>query len=72
MKGWKRLWVLIGIPWVLYGIFGPRGLLYYYGWGGWDKNVTWTVIEVVGGWLLIYVIGLGITWVIRGFRTRRV
>ena len=62
MNGWQRLWVFFGIPWALIWLFAilvsgeePLHLLAMAG-------------GMVGGWALVYAVGWGIGWVIRGFR----
>ena len=68
LNGWQRLWVLASILWavallLLAGILQPDR----------DQTVQ-SVLFVVRLWIVpvtaVYVFGLGLAWVIRGFQTQ--
>jgi hypothetical protein len=63
LNGWQRLWLLASILWAV--------VILALAWipdGGWT---TQTALFVVRLWIVpvaaVYVFGLGLTWVLRGF-----
>lgn len=64
LNGWQRLWVLLGIPWMLMWSALIVSLVFE---SSWDQAWYAGGICVVG-WALVYATGIGIAWVIRGFR----
>ena len=64
MNGWQRLWIFIGVPWVAITVFAVA--INYD-----ETGVVWGGVASVSVWLLLYIIGLGVGWVIRGFRNSK-
>ena len=62
MNGWQRLWVFLGSLWMLIWIW----YLLRSGWS-WEDSI-WALGIAVFWWALLYAIGLGMAWVVRGFR----
>ena len=64
MNGWQRLWIFIGVPWVTFTV-----LLVAINYD--ETRAVWGGVASISVWLLLYLIGLGVAWVIRGFKNTK-
>ena len=61
LNGWQRLWVVVTAPWAVLWVGGA--LLF-----GFDGSGFFLLAIIVVPPVLLYVVGLGVAWVRRGFR----
>lgn len=65
MNGWLRLWIFVSIVWAIPS--GALGFLFYV-----DDSVLAGLLTFAVTWLVpvvfLYLLGLGIAWVSRGFK----
>ena len=63
LNGWQRLWLLASVLWAV-------AILALAGGGGWTTQST---LHMVRLWLVpaaaVYLFGVGLSWVMRGFQT---
>lgn len=63
LNGWQRAWVVVSVPWLVIWLFPIfRGDPMF----PWERSAL--VMHAIGWPILLYVGGLAVRWVIRGFR----
>ncbi|MXY48638.1 MAG: hypothetical protein F4Y38_04965 [Gemmatimonadetes bacterium] len=85
LHGWQRLWVFLGIFWIIIGAVAGYNEMWVVDFDQVIRSLTqpetgdptpifrpWEGIKVfmvfVIAWLFLYFFGMGVAWVIRGFR----
>ena len=69
LNGWQRLWMVISIPWSAYWLLLFIVGLQKSGIRFWQVESPIFVALIVFPPLLLYIAGLAIRWVIRGFKS---